>query len=370
MNDTSVSNGSNGTPKPVAMRRQPAASNTASTSDAVQVPTYEERETKDFELGATFNIDLGYVKDPHTKDVQKDAAGKPIKRTRMIQGFAKRTEWVPEIDPSYEFPTEDTKIAIMGLVNGDNVLIHGHTGTGKTTLIEQIAARLNWQVVRINFDAEVSRADLIGTYVVRGSSMEFMWGILPRAFRMPGTIILMDEWDAMSSDCAFVVQRALEKNNRKLLVLETGGTLIPLHNSNRIFATANTRGLGDDTGLYAGTKGQNYAQLNRFGLTIHLQYLEEAKEIKMLQSRFPAITTTEVEMMVKCANTIRKAYENSTISVPLSPRDVINWMEKYGEIAKFTKSAQYCFLNRMPPEDEATVKGIITRAFPKEADLK
>jgi len=326
-------------------------------------PEYPERVKKEYDVSETFGLNY-FVRDA-SGNIQKDANGKPVRRSPKIMGYADRTPWVPEIDPGYEFPEEDTKIALMGLATRQRVLVHGHSGVGKTTLIQQIAARLNYQVVLISLDGGITRPDLVGEWIVKGKEMDFSWGMLARAHRMPGTIILLDEWDAMTNDTAFVFQRPLDQNQGQLLVLETGGTLVPLHPDNTYFATANTRGLGDESGHYAGTKVQNYAQLKRFSLTISLGYLDEAKEIKMLRRRFEGkIEPLAISYLVKAAGKIRKAYQNGEISVPpLSHRDLINWANTLVSLGNPLIAAKYCFLNQMPPADATVVEGVVQRAF-------
>jgi cobaltochelatase CobS len=334
-------------------------------------PEYPAREKLKYEIGETFGLDLGPEmeqtdpKDPNSRRPKIDPkTKKPVKMRRFIEGYKDKTPWVPDVDLTYEFDEEALKIALMAIEQRDRLLIHGHTGVGKTTLIEQIAARLNMNFVRVSCDGEIKRSDLVGEWVVIGQSMEFMWGILPLSFRLPGTIIVLDEWDSIGGDAAFVLQRPLEKNDGKLLVLETGGTLIPLHEDNVIAATANTRGLGDETGLYTqGTKVQNYAQLNRFQLTIELSWMAPAKEQKMLRKKFPDILDGELKQFMAAATKIREAYEHNELGVPLSPRDLINWVDKFLVLGTAERAAKYCFLNRMSKTDADTAHQIIQRAF-------
>jgi cobaltochelatase CobS len=322
------------------------------------------RTKKQYSIRDTFGIDSGVKLDEHGKPVL-DAAGQPVKRDPMVDGFAERTEYVPEIDPAYVFPIEETKIILLGIQQRDNILIVGDTGTGKTTLIEQICARINYQLIKINFDGGITRADLVGEWVVKGREMTFQLGMLPFAMEMPGTVILLDEWDTIQAETSFVLQRPLEKGASKLLILETGGQVISLHADNMFAATANTAGQGDDTGLYSqGTKVQNYAQINRFTMTIRLKYMEEKKEIEMLQKRYTTLKPQECAALVKAVNAVRTAYSNGELSVPLSTRDLNNWADKYLRLGNPLRAAKYCFINRMPPADAATVDGIIRRLFP------
>lgn len=321
------------------------------------------RTRKMFGIRDVFGIDLGYEEDDKGDSVL-DANGDKKPKERQVSGFLERTPWVPPIDPSYVFPAEETKVVLLGLELKDRLLLVGPTGVGKTTILEQVAARLNYNVVKINFDGAITRQDLIGEWVIKGKQMVFQYGILVHAFRMPGTLIIFDEWDTISGECAFVIQRPLQKDDGKILIMETGGDLCPLHPDNAIAATANTCGQGDDTGLYShGTKVQNYSQLNRFGLTIRMKYLEPEKETEMIGKRFPSLTKPECKALVKAITAVREAYMNGEISAPLSPRDLINWADKYIRFGCPLRAAKFCFLNRMPDEDHLTVEALIQRSF-------
>ena len=308
------------------------------------------RGKRKFSMRNTFNIELGY----------KD--GILVKADKMLNGFERPTEWTPALDPGYEFSLEETKALLMGIEMKDNILLTGDTGVGKTSLVEQVAARLNYNVVKINFDRSVTKQDLIGEWVVKDKNMDFQYGILVHAFQMPGTIILLDEWDAISHECAFVLQRPLERYDRRILIMEKGGELIPLHPDNVIIATANTNGQGDDTGLYShGTSVQNYAQINRFSMTIRMKYMSEQKELQMLQKRFPVLQSGERVAFCRTISLLRDGFTRGDLSVPLSHRDLINWAEKYITSGDYMWSAKYCFLNRMSPEDALVSEQIIKR---------
>ncbi len=313
------------------------------TARPPRTPVSEPRARKTFSVKDTFGIDV------------------PL----TIEGYAAPDRETPAVDPGYVFPKEDTLAFLLGLQMGDRVLVHGHTGTGKTSLVEQVAARLHFNVVKINFDGGIGRDDLIGTHVVRGGEVVFQYGVLPRAYRdFEGCFVLFDEWDSISDECAFVLQRPLQKDDGKLLILENGGEVLPLPQGHHIIATANTCGQGDESGLYTtGTRVQNYAQLNRFGTTIKLGYLTAADEVAMLLKRFAlhGFKKVEADLFVRIIGKVREGFAAGTLSSPLSSRDLINWVEKFLKIGDPAKAARYAFLNRLPAEDAEAIKGLIQR---------
>jgi cobaltochelatase CobS len=268
------------------------------------------------------------------------------------------------LDAGYVFPEAETRIALLGLINGDRVLTTGHTGVGKTTLWEQIACRLNYSVVKISFEGGITRNDIVGEWIVKGDQMVFQEGILPFALKLPGTIIILDEWDTINPDVSFCIQRVLQRDDGKMMLLEDGGRLVKLHRDNLIVATANTIGQGDDTGLYAaGTRIQNYAQLNRFSLTIKLDWLPIAQEREMVAKKFPNMKVDEIDAFVVTVNAIRDGFTNGQLSVPLSTRDLLNWAEKYTLTGDPNIAAEYAFLNRMTKQDAKVAEEIIQRCF-------
>ena len=282
----------------------------------------------------------------------------------FIEAWSEPTEHTPQIKPDYVFPRDETRVVLMGFANRDRILSVGHTGTGKTSLYEQVAARLNYNVIKISFDSCITRADLVGEWVVRNKETVFQYGILPLALRMPGTVIILDEWDTQNEDVSFVIQRLLQKDDGHIMLLENGGELVPLHPDNVVVATANTAGQGDESGLYAqGTRVQNYAQLNRFGLTIRMSYLSKELEKHLLLKHFNDLKEDEAEAFVHSTNKVRDGFTNNERSVPRSTRDLINWVEKYTFMGDPMKAATYCFLNRMSIEDAEVCKAIIQRSF-------
>tara|TARA_Y100001963_G_scaffold159422_1_gene263023 strand:+ start:2830 stop:3873 length:1044 start_codon:yes stop_codon:yes gene_type:complete len=344
------------------------------------------RPTKEYSVRDTFGIDLGYeyVEDENGNPVlgangkpelarytSGKRKGEPIPLDSRVLGFTKPGPETPEVKEEYVFDREATTNLLIGMECGDRVLITGPTGSGKTTLVEQVAARLNYNFVKISFDSGITRDDLVGCHQYRpGEGTVFQEGILPYAMRLPGTIILFDEWDTIGSECSFVLQRVLQKDDGCLQILEKGGELIQPHPQNVFTSTANTIGLGDETGLYAqGTNVQNYAQLNRYGVTIKLDYLPLEQEKEMLRRRFieadgtSSLHETEISSFCRAIAAVRDGYANGTLSVPLSPRDLINWAEKYMVMGDHMAAAKICFLNRMLQDDSIAVQGMIQRSF-------
>ena len=311
---------------------------------------FHEREKKMFSVEQTFGFWWSRGKD------------------KLVQGYAEAGHLTPKIDPNYVFEPELTQVALAGLHMKDKILMFGPTGSGKTSIWEQIAARLNFNFVRINFDAGITRSDLVGMHVVKGKSMTFEEGILPTGMSLPGTIICFDEWDTASEEVSFVLQRPLESNSQ-LLLLEDNKRIVKLHKENVIVATANTAGMGDDTGLYSGTRQQNYSQINRFSLTIETNYLPEKDEVEILERKFGSasegktIDSDILKAMVRLVNAVREAHTRGELSVPLSTRDLINWGEKMRIWGSPQKSAKYCFVNRYPLEDREVVEALIKRIF-------
>jgi len=344
------------------------------------------RPTKEYSVREAFGIDLGYeIEEDESGNPVLNASGKPeVKRYKSgkrkgepipldgkVLGFTKPGPETPQVKEEYVFDRDATTNLLIGMECGDRILITGPTGSGKTTLVEQIAARLNFNFVKISFDSGITRDDLVGCHQYRpGEGTVFQEGILPYAMRLPGTIILFDEWDTIGSECSFVLQRVLQKDDGCLQILEKGGELIQPHPQNVFTATANTIGLGDETGLYAqGTNVQNYAQLNRYGVTIKLEYLPLELEKEMLRRRFTeadgtaTLHDTEINAFCRAISTVRDGYANGTLSVPLSPRDLINWAEKYLVMGDHMAAAKICFLNRMLQDDSIAVQGMIQRSF-------
>ena len=288
-----------------------------------------------------------------------------------VRGFAERSDRVPEIDPTYKFDPDTTLAILAGFAYNRRVMIQGYHGTGKSTHIEQVAARLNWPSVRVNLDSHISRIDLIGKDAIKLKDgvqvTEFQQGILPWALRNPVAIVF-DEYDAGRPDVMFVIQRVLEHDG-KLTLLDQNEIITP-HPAFRLFATANTVGLGDTTGLYHGVQQINQAQMDRWSLVATLNYLSHDAEAAIVLAKNPAYNTAkgrqEINQMVTVAQMTRTAFMNGDLSTVMSPRTVINWAEN----ARIFRSVGYAFrlsfLNKCDELERQTVAEFYQRCFAEE----
>lgn len=285
--------------------------------------------------------------------------------------FAERDEHVPDIDEAYKFNADVTLAILSGFIHNRRVMVQGMHGTGKSTHIEQIAARLNWPCVRINLDGHIGRLDLIGkdAVVLKDNKQvtEFQEGILPWAIQRPIALIF-DELDAARPEVMFVIQRILEREG-KFTLLDQNKVLTP--NSHfRLFATANTVGLGNLTGLYHGTSMMNQAQIDRWNIVAQLNYLSAEEEANIVLSRVPALDTTEgrktVASMVALAGLTRQAFNAGDISTLMSPRTVIFWAENMQIFHDPAASFRLSFLNKCDEAEYSTIAEYYQRAFDKE----
>ena len=250
----------------------------------------------------------------------------------QVPAFSQRADNVPDVDEAYIFDKKTTLAILAGFAHNKRVMVQGYHGTGKSTHIEQVAARLNWPCIRINLDSHVSRIDLIGKDAITlrdGKQVtEFKEGILPWALKNPVAIVF-DEYDAGRPDVMFVIQRVLESEG-KLTLLDQNEVIRP-HPSFRIFATTNTVGLGDTTGLYHGTQQINQGQMDRWNIVATLNYLQPEEEVEIILARAPAYKTDEgkktIAAMVRMANLTRKGFIAGDLSTVMSPRTVIHWAE-------------------------------------------
>ncbi|APE43073.1 cobaltochelatase subunit CobS [Sulfitobacter alexandrii] len=305
-----------------------------------------------------------------TEDISvRDVFG--IDTDMMVKGFADRTDRVPEFDSTYKFDPDTTLAILAGFNHNRRVMIQGYHGTGKSTHIEQVAARLNWPAVRVNLDSHISRIDLIGKDAIKlrdGKQVtDFQEGILPWALRNP-TAIVFDEYDAGRADVMFVIQRVLEVDG-KLTLLDQNQVIEP-HPYFRIFATANTVGLGDTTGLYHGTQQINQGQMDRWSLVATLNYLSIDAESAIVLAKNPHYNNAEgrktVRQMVTVADLTRTAFMNGELSTVMSPRTVIAWAQNAEIFRNIGYAFRLSFLNKCDELERQTVAEFYQRLFDEE----
>ena len=289
--------------------------------------------------------------------------------TNMIaKGFEEKTEWVPEIDEGYIFDKDTTLSILAGFNHNRRVMVQGFHGTGKSTHIEQIAARLNWPCVRINLDSHISRIDLLGKDAIKlkdGKQItEFQEGMLPWSIQNPVALVF-DEYDAGRPDVMFVIQRILEVEG-KLTLLDQNKVIKP-HPSFRLFATTNTVGLGDVTGLYHGTQQINQGQMDRWHILSSLNYLDENQELRVVLSKVNEFNSNKnkeiLKNMIKLANLTRNGFENGDISILMSPRTVISWAQNYKIFKDIIDSFKLTFLNKCDDLEKPIIVEYFQRCF-------
>ncbi|MGE3304639.1 MAG: AAA family ATPase [Rhizobiaceae bacterium] len=288
--------------------------------------------------------------------------------------FSQRSPHVPPVDPGYRFDPATTMTILSGFSDNRRVIVQGRHGTGKSTHIEQVAARLNWPLIRLNLDSHISRIDLIGkdAIVLREGKQvtEYREGILPWAYQRPVALVF-DEYDAGRPDVMFVIQRVLEAEGR-LTILDQNKVLSP-HPSFRIFATANTIGLGDASGLYHGTQQLNQAQLDRWNIVARLDYLSEAEEIEVVLSKVPWMDTQEgrsaLVQMVRTAEQTRTGFQAGDVSTLMSPRTVIAWADNYRIFRDLDYAFATSFLNRCDEAERPVVAEYYQRATGRTIDV-
>ena len=285
-----------------------------------------------------------------------------------VEGFSKKNEYVPDIDKHYKFDRDTTLAIIAGFKYNKKVIIHGYHGTGKSTHIEQIAARLNWPCIRVNLDSHISRIDLIGkdAIVLKNNKQvtEFQEGILPWSIQNPIALVF-DEYDAMRPDVAFLMTKVLESEGG-LTLLEKNKVIKP-NNYFRLFATANTIGLGDTTGLYTGTQQINQAQLDRWNIVTTLNYLSLENEMAIILAKNKNFNNPKgkekISNMIKVASLTRKGFIAGDISTLMSPRTVLHWAENI-EIFKDTGYAfRVTFLNKCDEIEKNIIAEYYQRCF-------
>jgi cobaltochelatase CobS len=300
----------------------------------------------------------------------------------QVPAFSQPTEHVPDLDPAYRFDRETTLAILAGFAYNRRVMVQGYHGTGKSTHIEQVAARLNWPCVRVNLDSHISRIDLVGkdAIVLRDGKQvtEFREGILPWALQSPVALVF-DEYDAGRPDVMFVIQRVLEVEG-KLTLLDQNRVIRP-HKAFRLFATANTIGLGDTTGLYHGTQQINQGQMDRWSIVCTLNYLPAEDEVGIVLAKSPSYTGDKgkktIQNMVAVADLTRAGFINGDISTVMSPRTVITWAENARIFGDVGFAFRLTFLNKCDELERPMVAEYYQRCFGEElpetaakADLK
>jgi cobaltochelatase CobS len=285
-----------------------------------------------------------------------------------IPAFSVKDEHVPDLDPAYVFDPETTRAILAGFAFNRRVMIQGYHGTGKSTHIEQVAARLNWPLVRINLDSHISRIDLVGkdAIVLRDGQQvtEFREGLLPWALQTP-TALVFDEYDAGRPDVMFVIQRVLEADGR-LTLLDQNRVIRPSPWF-RLFATANTVGLGDTTGLYHGTQQINQGQMDRWSIVTTLNYLPADTEVEIVLAKAKAFDTEQgrkqVRDMVRVAELTRAGFIAGDISTVMSPRTVLTWAQNAGIFGDIGFSFRVSFLNKCDEAERPIIAEYYQRVF-------
>ena len=291
----------------------------------------------------------------------------------VVRGYKDKTDWVPQVDESYVFDKDTTLSILAGFEHNRRVMVQGFHGTGKSTHIEQIAARLNWPCVRINLDSHISRIDLLGKDAIKlndGKQItEFQEGLLPWSIQNPVALVF-DEYDAGRPDVMFVIKRILEVEG-KLTLLDQNKILEP-HSSFRLFATTNTVGLGDMTGLYHGTQQINQGQMDRWHILATLNYLDPDQEFKVVMSKLNNLKGVKnqdtVKNMIKLANLTRAGFSNGDISTLMSPRTVISWGQNFKIFKDIVSSFKLTFLNKCDEVERSIISEYFQRCFDLEID--
>jgi cobaltochelatase CobS len=285
-----------------------------------------------------------------------------------VPAYSEADEHVPELDPDYRFDRTTTLAILAGFAKNRRVMVTGYHGTGKSTHIEQVAARLNWPCVRVNLDSHISRIDLIGkdAIVIKDGAQitEFRDGILPWALKN-NTALCFDEYDAGRPDVMFVIQRVLEVSGR-LTLLDQNKVIKP-HPSFRLFSTANTVGLGDTSGLYHGTQQINQGQMDRWSIVTTLNYLPHDNEVEIVQAKAKHYRNEQgreiVGKMVRVADLTRNAFMNGDISTVMSPRTVITWAENAEIFSDVGFAFRLTFLNKCDELERPIVAEFYQRSF-------
>ena len=309
---------------------------------------------------------LTSLKKPDIKISVKQTFG--LDTEMEIEAFSKTNEFVPKIDQNYKFDRDTTLAILSGFAFNKRVLVQGYHGTGKSTHIEQVAARLNWPCIRVNLDSHVSRIDLIGKDAIvlkEGKQItEFKEGILPWSIQNPVALVF-DEYDAGRPDVMFVIQRVLESEGNFTLLDKN--KVINQHDYFRMFATTNTVGLGDTTGLYHGTQQNNQGQMDRWNIVTTLNYLPFEKEMDIILSKNKNFNSKDgkekISNMIKVADLTRKGFINGDISTVMSPRTVLHWAENTTIFKDHGYAFRVTFLNKCDETEKKIISEYYQRCF-------
>lgn len=285
-----------------------------------------------------------------------------------VPGFSEDNANVPDVDNTYQFDHDTTMAILAGFAHNRRVMVQGYHGTGKSTHIEQVAARLNWPCVRINMDSHVSRIDLIGkdAITLQEGKQITKWqdGLLPWSLQNP-TALVFDEYDAGRPDVMFVIQRVLEAEGR--LTLLDQNRIIRPHPAFRLFATTNTVGLGDTTGLYHGTQQINQGQMDRWNIVTTLNYLPHDDEMNIMLAKFSDMNDEagkdNVDRMVRMADLTREGFINGDLSTLMSPRTVLSWIENFLIFKDREIAFQLSFLNKCDETERPIIAEFYQRCF-------
>ncbi len=281
-----------------------------------------------------------------------------------VKAFSSPSEFVPPIDESYVFDYDTTVAILSGFMFNRRVMVQGYHGTGKSSHIEQISARLNWPCVRINLDSHISRVDLLGKDAIvlkEGQQVtEYKEGLLPWAMQNPVALVF-DEYDAGRPDVMFVIQRVLEAEGRMTMLEQN--KVIKAHQSFRLFATTNTIGLGDTSGLYHGTQQINAGQMDRWNIVHTLNYLPHDQEVAIVTSRFPSYDKGEIDKMVRLADMTRTGFIAGDISTLMSPRTIISWVENTQIFKNRETAFRLTFMNKCDELERPTLAEYYQRVF-------
>jgi len=291
----------------------------------------------------------------------------------IVPGFSTGSEYVPDIDDSYVFDHDTTLAILAGFAHNRRVMIQGYHGTGKSTHVEQVAARLNWPCIRVNLDSHISRIDLIGkdAIVIKGGQQvtEFRQGILPWALQN-NVALCFDEYDAGRPDVMFVIQRLLERDG-KFTLIDQNRVLTP-HPSFRLFATANTIGLGNSTGLYHGTQLLNHGQIDRWNIVATLNYLSSEEEMQIVTGQVAEFANDSrqelLRSMVALAAMTREGFVVGDLSTLMSPRTVISWAENSLIFGDHVLAFKLSFLNKCEEDEHPIIAEYFQRCFDTELD--